>query len=113
MAGIGDTLNKLKTTIIQTQTKKIDAKLDKAVRDIVQLKSHSGRNGYLELVRSIISKTADVKISGVGGGLFAQGVTPTAFGQGARIGRYKAYQAIVSQINYAYRALNVLVDNIL
>jgi len=113
MAGITDTINKLKSTIIQTQTKKIDARLDKAVRDIVQLKSHSGRNGYVELVRSIISKTADVKISGVGGGLFAQGVTPTAFGQGSRIGRYKSYQAIVSQINYAYRALNVLVDNIL
>jgi len=113
MAGISDTINKLKTTIIQTQTRKVDARLDKAVRDIVQLKSHSGRNGYVELVKSIISKTADVKISGVGGGLFAQGVTPTAFGQGGRIGRYKAYQAIVSNISYGYRALSVLVDNIL
>lgn len=113
MAGIGDALNKLKTTIIQTQTRKIDARLDRAVKDIVQLKSHSGRNGYIELVRSIISKTADVKISGVGGGLFAQGITPTAFGQGSRIARYKSYQAIVSQINYCYRGLNVLVDNIL
>jgi len=113
MASIADTLNKLKTTVVRTQTSKIDAKLDKAVQDIVALKSHSGRNGYVELVRSIISKTADVKISGVGGGLFAQGVTPTAFGQGSRIMRYKAYQAIVSQINYCYRALQVLVDNIL
>ena len=113
MPSIADTLNKLKTTVVRTQTAKIDAKLDKAVQDIVALKSHSGRNGYVELVRSIISKTADVKISGVGGGLFAQGVTPTAFGQGSRIMRYKAYQAIISQINYAYRALQVLVDNIL
>ena len=113
MPSIADTLNKIKTTVVRTQTSKIDAKLDKAVQDIVALKSHSGRNGYVELVRSIISKTADVKISGVGGGLFAQGVTPTAFGQGSRIMRYKAYQAIISQINYAYRALQVLVDNIL
>lgn len=113
MPSIADTLNKLKTTVVRTQTSKIDAKLDKAVRDIVALKSHSGRNGYVELVRSIISKTADVKISGVGGGLFAQGVTPTAFGQGGRIMRYKSYQAIISSINYAYRALQVLVDNIL
>jgi hypothetical protein len=113
MPSIAATLNKLKTTVVRTQTAKIDAKLDKAVTDIVALKSHSGRNGYVELVRSIISKTADVKISGVGGGLFAQGVTPTAFGQGSRVMRYKAYQAIVSQINYAYRALQVLVDNIL
>jgi hypothetical protein len=113
MPSIPDTLNKLKTAVVRTQTAKIDAKLDKAVQDIVALKSHSGRNGYVELVRSIISKTADVKISGVGGGLFAQGVTPTAFGQGSRIMRYKSYQAIVSLINYAYRALQVLVDNIL
>lgn len=113
MASIGDMLSKLKSTIVQTQTKKIDAKLDQAVKDIVAYRSHSGRNGYIELVRSLISKTADVKITGTGGGLFSQGVTPTAFGQGARIMRYKSYQAIVSQINYAYRALNVLVDNIL
>ena len=110
---IANTLNKLKTTIINTNTSKIDAKLDSAVKDIVSYKSHSGRNGYIDLVKSLISKTADVKISGVGGGLFAQGVTPTAFGQGSRIMRYKSYQAIVSQINYAHRALNVLVDNIL
>jgi len=113
MAGIGDTLTKLKSTIVQTQTKKIDAKLDKAVKDIVSYKSNSGRNGYVNMVRHLISKTADVKISGTGGGLFSQGVSPTAFGQGTRIARYKAYQAIVSQINYAIRALNVLVDNIL
>ena len=113
MPSINDILGKLKSTIIQTQTKKIDAKLDQAVKDIVSYRSHSGRNGYIELVRSLISKTADVKISGAGGGLFSQGVSPTAFGQGARIARYKSYQAIVSQINYAQRALNVLVDNIL
>jgi len=113
MAGIGDTLNKLKTTIVQTQTKKIDAKLDQAVKDIVSYKSNSGRNGYVNMVRHLISKTADVKISGMGGGIFSQGVSPTSFGQGSRIARYKSYQAIVSQINYAFRALNVLVDNIL
>ena len=113
MPSIGDILNKLKTTIVQTQTRKIDAKLDQAVKDISSYRSHSGRNGYIELVRNLISKTADVQISGVGGGLFAQGVTPTAFGQGARIMRYKSYQAIISNINYAIRALNVLVDNIL
>ena len=110
---IANTLNKLKTTIINTKTSKVDAKLDTAVKDIISYKSHSGRNGYIDLVKSLISKTADVKISGVGGGLFAQGVTPTAFGQGSRIMRYRTYQAIVSQINYAFRALNVLVDNIL
>ena len=113
LTAVQKTLQKLKTTIVKTQTSKIDASLDQAVKDILTYKSNSGRNGYIQLVRSLISKTADVKITGAGGGLFAQGVTPTAFGQGTRIMRYKAYQAIVSQINYAFRALSVLVDNIL
>ena len=113
MASIGDTLNKLKNTIVQTQTKKIDQKLDQAVKDIVSYKSNSGRNGYVQMMRHLISKTADVKISGSSGGIFSQGVSPTSFGQGSRIARYKSYQSIVSQLNYTYRALNVLVDNIL
>ena len=65
MPSIANILNKLKTTIVQTQTKKIDDKLDQAVKDIVAYKSHSGRNGYIELVRSLVSKTADIKISGI------------------------------------------------
>ena len=98
MPSINSILNKLKSTVVQTQTKKIDAKLDQAVKDIITYRSHSGRNGYIDLVRSLISKTADVKISGVGSGLFSQGVDPTAFGQGARVMRYKAYQAGELQI---------------
>jgi hypothetical protein len=113
MAGLLDTLDKLKTTIMQTQTAKVDASLDKAVKDIIAYKSHSGRNGYIELVKSLISKNSDVKISGVSGGLFGQGISPISFGQGSRIQRYKIYQAIVTQLNHAHRALTVLVDNIL
>ena len=110
---VKNTFQTLKTSIVRTKTSKIDAKLDKAVQDIVAYKSNSGRNGYIQLLKSVIARTADVKISGSGGGLFAQGVSPTAFGQGSRIMRYKTYQAILSQVNYAFRALNVLVDNIL
>jgi len=113
MASLLDTLGKLKTTIMQTQTAKVDASLDKAVKDIIAYKSHSGRNGYIELVKSLISKNSDVKISGVSGGLFGQGVSPISFGQGGRIQRYRVYQAIVTQLNHAYRALTVLIDNIL
>lgn len=113
MAGILDTLDKLRTTIMQTQTAKTDASLDKAVKDIISYKSHSGRNGYIELVKSLISKNSDVKISGISGGLFGQGVSPISFGQGSRVQRYKMYQATVTQLNHANRALTVLVDNIL
>lgn len=113
LKSVKDTLQSLKSTIIKTQTSDIDARLDNAVKDIISYRANSGRNGYIELVRSLISKTADVKISGVGGGLFAQGISPAAFGQGSRMLRYRTYQAIISQINWAFRALNVLVDNIL
>jgi hypothetical protein len=114
MPNISDLLNKLKTSIVQTQTQDIDTKLDQAVKDIVSFKSNSGRNGYIELVKSLISKNADVQLGGMsGGGIFAQSITPTTFGQGSRLMRYKTYMAIISQINYCYRALNVLVDNIL
>ncbi len=113
LSSVKNTLQNLKTTIVRTKTKDVDAKLDKAVTDIIAYKSGSGRNGYIDLVKSLISKTADVKLSTTGGGLFGHGLTPAAFGQGSRLMRYKTYQAIVSQINWAYRALNVLVDNIL
>lgn len=105
----------LKSTIVKTQTQKIDAKLDSAVKDILTYKSHGGRNGYIDLVKSLISKTThDVKLGGgTGGDLFNQGVGPATFGQGGRMMRYKTYQAIVSNINYAFRALQVLVENIL
>ena len=108
-----DVYSNLKTAIISTTTTKIDAKLDKAVKSIASYKTQSGRNGYIELVRSLVSKTTDIQISSGSGGLFSQGSTPAAFGQGGRLLRYKTYEAIVSNINYCFRALNVLVDNIL
>jgi len=108
-----DVFSKLKTSIIGTSTVKIDKKLDQAVKNIVAYKSQSGRNGYIELVRSLISKGAtDVQVA-ASGGLFTQGSTPAAFGQGGRLLRYKTYEAIVSNINYCYRALSVLTDSIL
>ena len=115
MPDLKDTFAKLKSTIVKTQTQKIDAKLDSAVKDILTYKSHGGRNGYIDLVKSLISKTThDVQLGGgTGGDLFNQGVGPATFGQGGRIMRYKTYQAIVSNINYCFRALQVLVENIL
>jgi hypothetical protein len=110
---LSDLYQDLKSSIVGTKTAKIDAALDKAVKDIVSYKSHSGRNGYIDLVRTVIAKSS----SGMGfgnNGLYSHGQTgPAAFGQGTRLMRYKTYDAIVSYINYAYRALTVLVDNIL
>jgi hypothetical protein len=105
-----DTFSKLKTSIVGTKTSGIDAKLDSAVRDIISYKSNSGRNGYIDLVKNLISKGGSMDI---GQNIFQQGTTPATFGQGNRLSRYNAYSAILSHINYCQRALDVLTDNIL
>lgn len=113
MGNLKSKFQDLKSAIIGVSSAKIDLKLDKAVKDIVAYKSQSGRNSYINLIKSLISKTADVNISTGSGGIFGQGANPGTFGQGSRLSRYRAYEAIVSNINYCYRALSVLVDNIL
>jgi len=106
-----DKFNKLKTTIIGVKTSDIDTKLDKAVKDIVSYKSNSNRAGYIELVKTLISK------SNIGSfdnqSVFLQNQSPNVFGQAGRLSRYKTYESIVYNINYCQRALSVLVDNIL
>jgi hypothetical protein len=115
MPKIEDLYAQLKSTLVGTRTQKVDAKLDQATKDIIKYKANSGRVGYINLVKSVISKTSNsMTISPQAGGIFAQASSgPTAFGQGARLNRYKSYEAIVANINYCHRALNVLVDNIL
>jgi len=108
-----DLYAQLKSSIVGTTTQKTDAALDKAVKDIISYKSHSGRNGYIDLVRTVIAKST-TGVGFGGGGLYSQAQAgPAAFGQATRLMRYKTYEAIVSNIDYATRALNVLVDNIL
>ena len=91
--------------------------LNNAILNINQYKNNSGRLGYVNLVRSLISQTqvgsgADSTIfSGAptGSGLY----TPEVFGHGARLLRYKLYDSIINNISYCKRALNVIVDNII
>jgi len=115
MPKIEDLYADLKSTLVGTRTQKIDDTLDKATKDIIQYKSHSGRVGYINLVKSVIAKsTGNLKMGPQSGGIFSQASTgPASFGQGARLSRYKTYEAIVANINYCHRALMVLVDNIL
>lgn len=107
---LSDIFNKLKTSIVGTNTLGIDAKLDNAVKDITAYRSQIGRNGYIELVKNLIAKTGlEVPMS------LSQStmLTPAALGQGTRLTRYRSYDGIVSNINYAHRAITVLTDNIL
>jgi len=105
-----DIYDKLKTTVVGTKTSDIDTKLDNAVRDIVSFRTNIGRNGYIDLVKNLIAKTATGDLSP---NMFQQGTTPASMGQGSRLQRYKSYEAIVANINYCNRALNVIVDNVL
>lgn len=109
-----DNFSALKQTIVGTKTTNIDAKLDQAVTDITNFKSQSGRNGYIDLVRNMISKsTGGFNIDSGSKGIFGQGTTsPAMFGQQKRMMRYKTYEGTISTIDYCYRALDVLTDNI-
>ena len=109
-----DNFELLKKTIIGTKTTDIDAKLDQAVTDITNFKSQSGRNGYIDLVKNLISKsTGSFNIDSSSKGVFGQGSTsPAMFGQQKRMIRYKSYEGTISTIDYCYRALDVLTDNI-
>ena len=51
-----DLYSQLKSSVVGTRTKQVDSILDKAVKDIISYKSHSGQKGYIELVRSVIAK---------------------------------------------------------
>ena len=110
MPPLKDTFSKLTAAIVGTKSTNIDMKLDAAVRSINAYRTQTGRNSYIDLVKSLITKGTDVKTQA----LFTQGATsPAAFGQGGRLLRYRTYDAIVTNISYCKRALDVLVDNIL
>ena len=53
-----DLFGQLKTSIVGTKTAKIDSILDKAVGDIINYKANSGRNGYIDLVKTVIAKSS-------------------------------------------------------
>lgn len=103
----------LKQTIIGTKTTNIDSKLDQAVASITNYKSQSGRNGYIDLVKNVISKSSGgFNIDSSSKGLFNQSSSPSMFGQQKRMMRYKSYEGTINTIDYCYRALDVLTDNI-
>ncbi len=112
MSSVADRFNKLKQIVVGTKTSDIDNKLDSTIKDISLYRSKSGSNGYIELVRNIISKQGLNQL-GHNSGLFSQQAHPASFGQGRRILRYKTYESIVGKISYCKRALDVLVGNIL
>ncbi len=109
-----DNYNKLKTMMLKTKTSDIDLDLDLAVKDITSYKNQSGSSGYVDLIKHLIS--AQSSSIGKTQNLFlpiGAGQSISFFGQQSRINRYDSYEAIVSNISYCYRALNVLTENII
>ncbi len=76
-----DTFFNLKSKIVGTKTSDIDTKLNQAVRDINIYKSRSGRNGYIDLVKALVSHTDEMKFDGSNMSPFGA-TTPAIFGQG-------------------------------
>jgi len=112
MAKIQNAFNTLKKTITGDKNDAIDKKIDKSIKDIEAFKTQSGRAGYIDLVKTVVSKATSSMDSGMGG-LTQQQTNPAMMGQANRMARYNTYESIISMINYAHRALSVLTDNIL
>jgi hypothetical protein len=113
MSSVKDIFTKLKTSIVGTKTVSIDTSLDNAIKDVSSFRNQSGQLGYIELLKSLISKQSDFNL---GSQKFMQhggAPSPAMYGQANRLMRYKSYHAIFSNISYAFRALTVLVDNII
>jgi hypothetical protein len=110
-----DTYDRLKNLVVGVKTSSLDTKLDIASREISLFRTHASMNSYIDLVKNLISQaamgslTTNQPLMGFG----QVGVSPAALGQGLRIMRYKTYESIVNYINYCFRALNVIVDNII
>ncbi len=111
--GLPEIFQQLKMNIVGTKTTDIDQRLDQAVTDITNYKSQSGRNGYIDLVKSLISKGSSGFELDSSKGVFTQGASPATFGQVARLARYQSFEGTATLINYCYRALEVLTDNII
>jgi len=114
--GIKDTFSKLKGALVGTKTTNIDNDLDKAVKDIASYKTNTGRLGYVELLKTLINKQGDTMFGNqkiLQPSIGSDTPSPSMYGQGSRMARYKSYEAIINNITYCYRALSVIVDNIL
>jgi hypothetical protein len=107
---LGDIFTKLKSTILKTKTVDVDNQLDRSVENILKLKSSNTGLGYTELIKQLANRD-EFKIDSVG--MFSHGARPEYFGQTDRLQRYLVYESIIRNISYAYRALTVIVDNII
>jgi len=110
---VWDAFKNLKTSIVGTDTERVDHQIDSALSKIQAYSSITDRNRYIETLKSLMTNVggSDPKNEVIEDLKQLSGVD--ALGQGDRIARYNQYEQIVSHIAYCKRALRVLVDNIL
>jgi len=108
-------LNKIRNKILGNKIDVEDFATNKALDTLNLYKNKDSRLGYLELIRSVVSKAeinnTEFKSLNFGGINSAGG--PELFGQKRRLSRYSLFESIKTYIPFCNRALNVLVDNIL
>jgi hypothetical protein len=109
---ITDIFNNLKTGIVGTKTAEIDKQIDNALKSIQSVSSTVERNKYMDTLTSLVSSVGGPDQEDILKDVNQTGGVDS-FQQGARLQRYKEYEAIVANISYTKRALQVLVDNIL
>ena len=109
---IQQTYNNLKTSILGTQTTKIDKEIDSALDAIETYSSKIGRNRYLETIKDLV-KQSGAEQPELALKDFQSNFRIEQYDKTGRLSRYNEYDAILAKISYCQRALKVLTDNII
>jgi len=109
---MSELFNTIKTSIIGTNTAKIDKDIDSSFRSIEKYSVNSNKNIWVDAIKNLVTttgaETPEAIIRGLQGNPQVQN-----YDQSGRVYRYMEYDSIVRKISYCQRALETLTDNIL
>jgi len=105
--------NNLKTSVLGTETSKIDNFIDKTFDKIDLYSDKINRNIYIDAIKNLTTvKQGDFEPSDVLKELQESPMDIRTIDTSDRINRYREYDAVISKISHCKRALNVLTTNI-
>jgi hypothetical protein len=111
MAKLFDIFQNLKWGLISTKTTEIDRKIDASLANIGKFSSTVDRNVYIDTLKNLVSKVNAGDLSVVVKDI--RDAQAEFFDRSGRIQRYTEFDAVVRNISYCARALNVLTDIII